>query len=159
MPDELTLLSASFKPMITVIVDEIVRPAVLPSEKMPWDRARANVGSWNLVAPTPAGAVSQLWTYTVPTGKMFYLGALAIGFRRRVAATTSGVFRVYVYRTGNAVLFLEMNNNVVGAGDHAELGGGLILGAGETLVASADDASTAGTIGAFASYSGFTFDA
>jgi hypothetical protein len=159
LPDELTLLRVGPVNGLTVDIDEIVRPAVLTSTKMPWDRSLSAVTQQadTVTTGTQAGTI---WTYTVPTGKKLWVSGGQVRMIRLGAATASSVNTCDITRNNLIVAQVRSYDNVVHQTlDDALEADGMVLNAAEVLAAHYAINDTGGNWLATAWLHGYTFDA
>ena len=160
LPDELTLLRVGPVQGLTVDIDEIVRPAVLTSSKMPWDRTPTLIVLGANVASSPGGSVVTHWTYTVPTGKKLLITKAKVAAVRWTAATTLSYFASNIAVGGAQIAFAFGISNVIGTEIHDDQEGGtLTLQAGSVLTGQSQDTSTGGSYNVSHIVNGTLFDA
>lgn len=115
------------------------------------------------IASAPVG-LTQRWTYTVPTGKKFAIGMLAL-LAERVTAGAPGVrieATISIAPLGaGPVVAARALLNTNGVGDRVTIApaSGLVLVATDIISGNSMDTSTGGTYSAFTSASGTEFDA
>jgi len=98
-------------------------------------------------------------TYTVPTGRKFFLeNALAIIIRTE-AATVSGSVRARVIARGRRIVTARMQKNAVGDSAQMNVGRSVILREGESIKLETADYSTGGKIDYLLAFHGIEFDA
>jgi len=99
------------------------------------------------------------WSYTVPTGKKFYVENAMAFQLRGVAATTLGRSYVRVVARDVSVLHAQMERNEVGDSVHLNVGRGCLVQAGEEVRGITMDEGEGGTIDMGASMHGVEFNA
>jgi len=162
LPDDLTLLSCSMKPGMTVTVEEIVRAGPIPSQKMPWDRSATLLASSTQVNNSGTTSTTDNYTYTVPTGKWLFVEFIRIRARRTVVATTAvAVTPRALWTVGGAIMGLIdlPGTNLVGDTAVADSPLSMYLPAGTVIVWQTVQGDTGGTVNQRFSITGLLFDA
>jgi len=102
----------------------------------------------NIVAPH---ADTDRWTYSVPAGKKAFMELLTCALIRDAAATTAGWARatIYIQPSGGTMqraLWASLYSITQGDKDHAEIGSGPLLYAGDAVKGQTGDGSTGGSV-------------
>ena len=106
----------------------------------------------------PHSSISR-FSYTVPTGKKFFLENANVLVLRKTAATTEGQVEGYISARIPYIVYAELITNNVGDRSQMNVGRSVIMQAGELLNALTFDLSTGGTLDYIINAHGIEFDA
>ena len=104
-------------------------------------------------------AATVRFTYTVPTGKKFFLENAFAQVNRYTAAGTAGVAKGLVQARGAEVIQAKIQTNNVGDKDSMNVGRSVIALADEVVRGLTADGSTDGTVDYAIGFHGIEFDA
>ena len=106
----------------------------------------------------PHAAVDRA-SYTVPTGKKFFLENSLVHLDRDVVATTPGWASVRTFARDDLAIYASIRSNAVGDKAAMNIARSLIMRAGEAVRINSFDLSTGGTIRYDCAFHGIEFDA
>lgn len=156
---ELTLVSVNMLSGITVTLDEIVRPAAVSVPNMPWDRNPAPLILGGSYFTAGGIGVTQLWTYTVPTGRKLFVAGLHCYTVRQTQATTPGLTYVRALIGGLVACWLAAATNTIGEHTYEESSIGLVLPAGTVISGDHSSSDVGGQYFSSVQGTGYLFDA
>ena len=103
--------------------------------------------------------LTQRFTYTVPTGKKFFLENAYAYLMRYAAADAAERVMASISARGQSLAFTQIMTNAVGDKDSMNVGRSVIMQAADVLLGNTSDASTAGSVDYSLNYHGIEFDA
>ena len=126
---------------------------------VPWYDRNPKTITKDFSGSTGPHAATDQQTYTVPSGKIFFLESCMVCVERETAATTEGRVGARVFAREAPIVHATILSNTVGDKDKMNCGRSIIMKSGDEIKINSFDLSTGGSIRYDCAFHGIEFDA